>query len=128
MRFISALALVIAHGLAGAPALAQRLPFRKSFDSAGVSTLDVSTLRSTAASNDDQRPHHVMFLVLEDVAVPDVLVSTGARTWRHREWCRGQIEFHDDGRALTGVHSYRFQPRSLGSGRRGGPSVRNRER
>ena len=45
MRFIATLLLVITHGLAGAPALAQRLPFQKSLDSAGVSTLDVSTLR-----------------------------------------------------------------------------------
>jgi DUF4097 and DUF4098 domain-containing protein YvlB len=31
--------------LAGSPAMAQRLPFEKTFDAAGVSTLDVSTIR-----------------------------------------------------------------------------------
>jgi len=45
MRLIPALTVAIALQVAGSPALAQRLPFQKSFDAAGVTTLDVSTIR-----------------------------------------------------------------------------------
>jgi hypothetical protein len=45
MRSIPALTVAIALQVAGSPALAQRLPFQKSFDAAGVTTLDVSTIR-----------------------------------------------------------------------------------
>jgi DUF4097 and DUF4098 domain-containing protein YvlB len=37
--------VVIALQLAGSPAMAQRLPFQKSFEAAGITTLDVSTIR-----------------------------------------------------------------------------------
>ena len=37
--------VVIALQVTGSPALAQRLPFQKSFDAAGITTLDVSTIR-----------------------------------------------------------------------------------
>jgi hypothetical protein len=45
MRSSPALIVAIALQVAGSPALAQRLPFQKSFDAAGVTTLDVSTIR-----------------------------------------------------------------------------------
>ena len=45
MRSIPALIVAVALQVAGSPALAQRLPFQKSFDAAGVTTLDVSTIR-----------------------------------------------------------------------------------
>ena len=45
MRAIPAVVVVIALLAAGSPAMAQRLPFQKSFDAAGVTTLDVSTIR-----------------------------------------------------------------------------------
>ena len=45
MRPIPAVVVVIALQVLGSPALAQRLPFQKSLDAAGVTTLDVSTIR-----------------------------------------------------------------------------------
>src|SRR5262245_6920556 len=45
MRSILAVMVAIALQVAGSPAMAQRLPFQKSFDAAGVTTLDVSTIR-----------------------------------------------------------------------------------
>jgi putative adhesin len=45
MRGIPVVMVVIALHVAGSPALAQRLPFQKSFDAAGITTLDVSTIR-----------------------------------------------------------------------------------
>jgi DUF4097 and DUF4098 domain-containing protein YvlB len=45
MRTIPAVVVVIALQVAGSPARAQRLPFQKSFDAAGITTLDVSTIR-----------------------------------------------------------------------------------
>jgi DUF4097 and DUF4098 domain-containing protein YvlB len=45
MRAIPAVVVAIALQAAGSPALAQRLPFEKSLDAAGVTTLDVSTIR-----------------------------------------------------------------------------------
>jgi len=47
MRPIPAVMLVLAMQVAGSPAMAQRLPFEKTLDAAGVSTLDVSTIRGT---------------------------------------------------------------------------------
>jgi putative adhesin len=45
MRPIPAVVLMIALQVVGSPALAQRLPFQKSFEAAGITTLDVSTIR-----------------------------------------------------------------------------------
>jgi DUF4097 and DUF4098 domain-containing protein YvlB len=45
MRAIPAVVVAIALQVAGSPAIAQRLPFQKSLDAAGVTTLDVSTIR-----------------------------------------------------------------------------------
>jgi hypothetical protein len=45
MRVIPAVVVLVALQMAGSPAAAQRLPFEKTFDAAGVSTLDVSTIR-----------------------------------------------------------------------------------
>jgi putative adhesin len=45
MRILAALPVVLVLALSASPALAQRLPFEKSFDAAGISTLDVSTMR-----------------------------------------------------------------------------------
>jgi hypothetical protein len=45
MRTIPAVVVVIALQVAGSPAMAQRLPFQKSLDARGVTTLDVSTIR-----------------------------------------------------------------------------------
>jgi len=45
MRAIPAVVVIIALHAAGSPASAQRLPFQKSLDAAGVTTLDVSTIR-----------------------------------------------------------------------------------
>jgi Putative adhesin len=45
MRVIPAVVVVGALLVAGPPAMAQRLPFQKSLDGAGVTTLDVSTIR-----------------------------------------------------------------------------------
>ena len=45
MRSIPAVMVAIALQVAGSPAMAQRLPFQKSFDAAGITTLDVSTIR-----------------------------------------------------------------------------------
>jgi len=45
MRAIPAVVVVLALQAAGSPALAQRLPFQQSLDAAGVTTLDVSTIR-----------------------------------------------------------------------------------
>jgi Putative adhesin len=45
MRSIPAMIVVLALQVAGSPALAQRLPFEKTFDAAGITTLDVSTIR-----------------------------------------------------------------------------------
>ncbi len=45
MRATLAGVVVIALQLAGSPASAQRLPFQKSLDAAGVTTLDISTIR-----------------------------------------------------------------------------------
>ena len=47
MRTIPAVVVVVVLQVAGSPATAQRLPFQKSFDAAGVTTLDVSTVRGT---------------------------------------------------------------------------------
>ena len=45
MRITRAVAVVVALLVAASPAVAQRLPFQKSLDAAGVTTLDVSTIR-----------------------------------------------------------------------------------
>ena len=45
MRAIPAVLVVIALQAAGSAAVAQRLPFQKSLDAAGVTTLDISTMR-----------------------------------------------------------------------------------
>jgi putative adhesin len=45
MRITRAVAVVVALLVAASPAAAQRLPFQKSLDAAGVTTLDVSTMR-----------------------------------------------------------------------------------
>jgi DUF4097 and DUF4098 domain-containing protein YvlB len=45
MRAIPAVVVVIMLQVAGSPAMAQRLPFQKSVDAAGITTLDVSTIR-----------------------------------------------------------------------------------
>src|SRR5262245_12000221 len=45
MRVMPAVVVMIALQAAGSPALAQRLPFQKSLDAAGITTLDVSTIR-----------------------------------------------------------------------------------
>jgi hypothetical protein len=45
MRILAALSVIFTLALSASPALAQRLPFETSFDAAGISTLDVSTMR-----------------------------------------------------------------------------------
>jgi Toastrack DUF4097 len=45
MRTIPAVVVVVVLQIAVSPAMAQRLPFEKSLDAAGVTTLDVSTIR-----------------------------------------------------------------------------------
>ena len=40
-----------------------------------------------------QRVHHVVLLVLEDVAVPHVLEAAGS--WAHRRWYHRTVGFHD---------------------------------
>ena len=79
-----------------------------SFDSMFSLFLSVGWL-----SDDHQRPHHVVLLVLQDVAMPHVLVTAGAWARWHGERCRGEIEFHDDRCALAGVHPDGFLPATL---------------
>src|SRR5678816_3932868 len=67
----------------------------------------------THRSDDYQRSHHVMLLVLENVAMPDILVTASAWTGWHGERCRSEIEFHDDRCALAGVHPDGFFPATL---------------
>ena len=57
-----------------------------------------------------QRPHHVVFLVLEDVAVIDILIATGPRAGRHRERRRRQVELHEDRGDLARMHLHGFLP------------------
>src|SRR5215471_16563097 len=45
MRILAALSVIFTLALSASPARAQRLPFEKSFDAAGFSTLAVSTMR-----------------------------------------------------------------------------------
>jgi len=45
MRILTALSAIFTLALSASPALAQRLPLEQSFDSTGISTLDVSTIR-----------------------------------------------------------------------------------
>src|SRR5437762_4675478 len=60
--------------------------------------------------------HHVVLLMLENVAVPHVFFSASPWTYRiaHRG-CRQawQIELHDHGRDFTRVHAHRVFPSDL---------------
>src|SRR5215203_6860046 len=64
-------------------------------------------------SDDDERSHHVVLLVLQDMAMPHVLVAAGARAGWHEKRGRREIEFHDHGRALAWVHPDCFLPATL---------------
>src|SRR5262249_43120521 len=66
-----------------------------------------------ALLDDDQRPHHVVLFVLQDVAVPDVLVAARPRAARHGKWRHRQFELHDDRDHLAWVHADRFLPAPL---------------
>jgi hypothetical protein len=61
----------------------------------------------------DERSHHVVLFMLQDVAVPNVLSSASSRTHRiaHRR-CRQvrQVELHDDSCGLTRVYAHRVLP------------------
>ena len=62
---------------------------------------------------DNQRTHHVVFFMLEDVAVPDVFFPASPRTHRiaHR-CCRQiwQVELRDHGRDFPRIHPHCIFP------------------
>src|SRR6516165_2269180 len=47
------------------------------------------------ALRDHQRPHHIVFFVFQDVAMPHVLIAAGAWTRRDGEGNARQIKAHD---------------------------------
>ena len=73
--------------------------------------------------HDHQRAHHVVLFVLQDVAVPHVLVAAGPRAGGNGERHRRQVELHDHRRDLAGVHLHRLLPAQsrFGPGRGAGP-------
>src|SRR5207302_5847845 len=64
--------------------------------------------------DDNQRTHHVVLFMLQNVAMPDVLIaaSPGAHGNGKRQagW---QVELHDHGGAFAGIHAYGFLPALL---------------
>ena len=60
----------------------------------------------------DQRTHHVVLLMLKDMAMPHIFARIGdaGESWarRHLEWHARQIELHDYGRAFAWIHANRL--------------------
>src|SRR5450631_423799 len=64
-------------------------------------------------ARNDEWPHHVVLLVLEDVAVPHVLVATGAGAVWNVEWHRRERELHHHRGDLVRIHPDRILPTEL---------------
>jgi hypothetical protein len=57
-----------------------------------------------------ERAHHVVFLMFEDVAVPDVFVAAGPRTRRNCERHHREVELHKHRGHLARMHLHGFLP------------------
>jgi hypothetical protein len=55
--------------------------------------------------DDDERPHRVVFLVLENVAVPHILMASAGRAWHRKRKTGHKTELHDHGGDFTGIHA-----------------------
>src|SRR4030042_1783342 len=52
------------------------------------------------------RSHHVVFFVLENMAMPYILIATCPWTWWYSKRHNREIELHDDRCHFTRVHPY----------------------